>query len=468
MDKTVSQVKWGYVLFSTWLTFSLCLLPYRQARAVIPVMAAVGLFLKTPLGKSVAASLAIHAAVLAVEFHNTASASIPANDTNKTLEVKLNPKDPMSTPAGWTAPVAPAVEPTPPATATGTVAQVWAHNYPSSAAATYPDIVSAYTAACAARGLGTRAWATGYQGYDLQNPATVGVGQSWTYACSNGVGWSGTRNANVTTCPAGYSGAGCTLANAAIVQKPSDNKAEISRVGNVLYVDARDTADGLPSNATVTSDTATVVDSFGNKWETKINADGTSTLTELKVRTDGSNKTDKLVTAFSAPNATTGAVEVTGAASSVFTGTGAAIAGAADAPTSGGGDAKDSTLQAIKASVDAGKAADLADRTAAETAAGGQGAALAGAAASGQDTVAGLGLPGQSTYSVAPTAGIGAALPANSGSCVALDVALPVLGNLHIAPCGVVTAVRPMIDFLVVSLGVLGGVFVLLGKREEE
>jgi len=452
MDKNIPQVKWRVVAFATWLTVTLALAPLREVRAAIPLLAAVGMFIKTPLGKSLMTSLAIHAGVLAVEFHNTASASPPANDAEKKLEVKLNPKDPLSTPPGWTAPVAPSVEPTPPTNGGSVVVQ---YRVSGSTGAWGTTMLQAAQLFCAA---------------NFANYASVWTGAVGEYRCLNtSGGMSGYLSFNTqNTCPVGYvvAGAVCTLSNAAVVQKPSDGKAEISRVGNVLYVDARDTADGLPPNVVATSDTVTMTDTNGAKYETHINADGTSTVTSTIPRTDGSNKSDRVVTALSAPDPATGAVEVTGASSQVYSGTGAAIAGTPDAAT-GSSDAKDSTLQAIKASIDAAKAADAADRSASEAGAAALPGQLTGSAASGQFTVSALGLPSQSQFGVADVTGVGAALPSNNGDCVALDVELPQMGNLHISPCAVVNAVRPLVDFLMVALGCAGGLFVLLGRREE-
>lgn len=108
-----------------------------------------------------------------------------------------------------------------------------------------------------------------------------------------------------------------------------------------------------------------------------------------------------------------------------------------------------------------------ADRTAAEAAAAALPGQLDGLKSAGQDTVAGLGLPTQGQFTAPDVGGIGQSLPASAGDCVALDVALPQLGNLHIAPCAVVSAVRPLIDFLMIALGAIGGIFVLLGRKEE-
>ena len=464
MDKAIRQpqINWKLLGLTAFLAVQLALLPVRQAQAAIPaLLAGLGLFIKTPLGKSVIASLAIHAAVLAVEFHNTASAAAPSSDAEKKLEVKLNPKDPMSTPAGWTAGTPANPDPSPPGT--GTVVPTVKWNLSGSGVVGSPSIASPTA-----------------EGATLQYCQSVGSSNvqvaysnanAGQFIClsPNGAAWADFVKVNVNGCSAGYTynGTTCVLSNAAIVQKPSDGKAEIKRVGNVFYVDARDTADGLPPGVTVATDKVTAVSNDGLKTVTAtIAADGTTKIVSTAARSDGSGKTDQETVNTSAPNSTTGAVEVLGVSAKVLSGTGTEIAAVAD--SGGTSDAKDSTLQAIKTSIDAAKTADAADRTAAETAASGQGAALTALKAPGQDTVGGLGLPTQGQFGVSDVGGIANALPSSgTGGCVALDITLPYLGLLHIAPCAVVTAVAPLVNFLVVALGVAGGIFQILGRREE-
>lgn len=305
------------VLFLTvWLAVGFALLPAREVRAAIPLIAAAGVFLKTPLGKSFITSAAIHAAVLGIELHDWASGtSVPPDDTTKRLEVKINPKDPMKTPTGWTAPSGGNVEPSPPSSAG------------SATALTQWRLSTSWPWSNSKQEAGDYWCATSSVQTSIPG-AVYSLANSWCYKPSDpsihtGVsgGW---YTQTIYTCPSGYTNTSgtCTLSDATLVQKPADGKTEIKRVANVLYVDARDTADGLPPGTTVTSDTVEFTDSYGDKWTYKINADGTSTSTQSKPRTDGSGKTDVQTTGYSAPNGTTGAVEVTGASSQVFEGTG--------------------------------------------------------------------------------------------------------------------------------------------------
>jgi len=474
MDQAISrQVRYraGVGLFTVVLAVQLVMVPVRQAQAAFPVIAAAAMFLKTPFGKSLAASLAIHASVLSLELYDSVSASTPPSDESaKRLDVKLSPSAPMATPAGWTPPVAPSVEPTAPATASQSSSSGWhTSNYTMASATAAADAqcklehgpTSTFTVPffqCSTNGVSQP---------NVNDPTGTGY-TSCGYGCT-GSGYGIVKQiqlVSVPGCPAGYtvSGASCIKTDEAVIVKPPKAFAEIKRVANSFQQDAR-SADGLPPNTVVTPTDVDFTDSFGNKWNMHINADGTSTVTETRARTDGSGKTDEITVALTAPASGTGQTDVAGVAAKSYTGTGTLKSPTADA---GGGDAKDSTLQAIKASIDSGNTAAAAERTAAQTAGAAVAGDLAGRAAAGQDTVAGLGLPGQGQYAAHDVGGIAGALPSSgSGGCVSLQVTLPYLGAMTIAPCAVVTAVSPLVNFLVVALGVGGGIFQILGRREE-
>lgn len=82
-------------------------------------------------------------------------------------------------------------------------------------------------------------------------------------------------------------------------------------------------------------------------------------------------------------------------------------------------------------------------------------------------TVGALGLPAQSAYVAPDVSGVGAKMPSNAGTCISLDVTLPYLGPMSLNPCPVVTVVRPLVNFMVIVLGVLAGVGVVLGAKAE-
>lgn len=466
MDKAVRQKKISlpHLALALVVGWMLATAPIREVRAAIPALAAVGMFLRTPLGKSLATSLAIHAAVLAVEFHNSAAAAPPSNDAEKRLEVKLNPADPMSTPPGWTAPSGGSVEPSPPATATPTSGKTWGGHSSWAAWCT-----AHWSQGCWVSG-GNNAF-SGVLGHAFNpSPTAYNVGDTFQGYAAPGSGCDGcSATVAVTetlTCPTGYvvNASSCVLSNASLVQKPPDGKAEIKRVGNVLYTDARDTADGLPPGVTVTPDKVTFVDSQGGKWETTINADGTSTTKESKPRGDGSNKTDVTTSAFSAPDPSSGAVELVGQSVQSFSGTGALQSTTPDATGSGDG-AKEATLQALKSSTETENAEVEADRVAAETVAGSTGTAINQVPETAW-TIAGVTLPNQEAYTVADVSGVGDLLPSNAGECVNLETTLPYLGAMVINPCPVVQKVQPLVDWMVRALSVIAAYFIWFGRKE--
>lgn len=490
------QISWKMLLLTAFVAVQMAMAPVRQAQAAIPVLlAGLGLFIKTPLGKSAMASLALHVAVLAVEFHNTSSAIPPSSNSEKKLEVKLNPKDPMATPVGWAGASGGNPEPTPPAAGTPSQAYTWTGPtyanyrdvYQSPPQTFGANVSGGITTYCSTRGgvktSGSWVWSpsSGLGQYITNYECVTGgasvIGSLDGVSCPSGFqviadqahtpGNQCRSTTMQTTCPVGYtvSGSTCTLTDAAVVQKPPDGVAEIKRAGNVLYTDARDTADGLPPGVTVESDKVTAVSKDGLKTvTTTIAADGTTKIVSTTARNDGSGKTDQETVNISAPNATTGEVEVLGTSAKVLAGTGTE---ASTVPDSGGtSDAKDATLHAIKSSIDEIKTAGAADRAAAE-ALDATSSTVKNQVPESAWTIAGVSLPNQNAYTVASLTGVGDLLPSNdSGQCVTLDVALPVLGAMAINPCPVVKKVAPLVDWMVRVLAVLAAYFIWFGKKE--
>jgi len=463
------------------------LVPIRQAQAIVPLVVGAGLAVaETSTGAAFLTSLALHASVLAIGFYAASSSSPPSSGSGKIVDVKLNPKTPLDTPSGWTAPVAPSVEPSAPTPISATAAYTTGN-------LTGPLGTLSGSACPASSKADCLQWHKDNKTYKNNS----GSAFNFTYASETGAFAAGAEQVVIVnsnngimafqpdgsyyyaafttaySCPAGYtvSGANCNKSDENAVKKPSDSKCQIKRVGNVVSYDTRDPdcdSAVVPANVTTTTDTVTVASDDGYRsTAVKVNADGTSTITENIARQDGSGKTDRNVTTLGVPDATTGEAQVTGFSSSVYSGVGTGVAGSPDTPTSGGGDAKDSTLQAIKASIDGENTLTDADRAAAESESATHTGELNGAAASGQNTVGGIGLPDSSAYGAPDLSGVGDSLPSNAGSCVTLDITLPYLGTLHLDPCPVVSVVRPVIDFLTVGLGVLSGIFVFVARREE-
>ena len=297
------------------------MLPF-QVQAFIPALiAGASAFIKTPLGKSFAVSAGIHAAALSIQFYDQLnSETLPTDESKLRLEVKLNPKDPMKVPAGWSAGAAGAVEPVAPATAGSAVSSTqWRY------LTSYPWMNTkkeAGTYACN-NAASPKAY---YDEPDNRCCDSIGV------ACGGQIG--GFYTQTVSTCPSGYTNVSgtCTKSDETVVVKPSDNMTEVKRVQNVFYTDARDSLDGLPPNTTVTASDVNFKDSFGNSWNLHINADGTMTSTETRPRVDGSGQTDVTKVGFSAPDGSTGAVEVTGLSKQTFAGTGSQMSATPNAP----------------------------------------------------------------------------------------------------------------------------------------
>lgn len=78
-----------------------------------------------------------------------------------------------------------------------------------------------------------------------------------------------------------------------------------------------------------------------------------------------------------------------------------------------------------------------------------------------------LNLPNQESFQVAPTEGMEALLPVNSGSCVTYPLNLPYFTGLVLDPCDVIYQVRPLVDWAVIAFGLLAGLFIWFGKSAE-
>jgi len=81
--------------------------------------------------------------------------------------------------------------------------------------------------------------------------------------------------------------------------------------------------------------------------------------------------------------------------------------------------------------------------------------------------VSDLNLPNQESFQVAPTDGMEALLPVNSGSCVTYPLNLPYFTGLVLDPCDVIDQVRPLVDWAVIAFGLLAGLFIWFGKSAE-
>lgn len=428
--------------FSAGLLALFLILSSGGAFALIPLIPGV-VPLATYLGATaelataVDWSLALHAAVLSIALKPSGGAA--TSGTSAPLTVKLNPKDPLPTPAGWTAAPAGQVQPVPPASAIQT---------PGGYCAAPCTVPTASTAQAAAD-----AYVATYGGF---NAGVAFNGSSFTWCSSSSCGSVAVVYLNYisATCPAGYvvTGTSCAVNNPSAVMKPSNGNCQIMRVGNSYSVDSQnpDCATGSPTinptNVTITPSYVSVVNSSnGSTANSTINADGTTTVQECYPDV-ASNSTKCMSSKFSSPDATTGKVTFEGQSTTTAPGIGSGV-GAATAGISATGGMTDATGQQLLGKLNA-------QDTAATNAAASNPALPVDPA-----SVSALGLPSSNPFSSALPSSINSLVPSNSENCVSLDVALPYMSNLHIDPCPVVSVIRPMMNYLIISLGVIGGIF---------
>lgn len=281
------------------------------------------------------------------------------------------------------------------------------------------------------------------------------------YATNNGspVYCGNAARQTSTSCPSGYiySGGACNLTNAAAVKYPSDGIPTFISDGQGHFIsDPRDpdlpTGDlsGIPGQSSVTQKS-----SDGKQTSTTTqNTDGSithQTTNEYYDSTDASTHlfTQKVtinnqgaVTSYSTTN--NPVTVVNGQTQNV--------------PTNFPDDYnREVTQQEIKTAI----TTDISDANSVKTSLG------TGPEGPKYDPLD-LHIPDRTSFQVAPTAPLEGLFPTNSGGCVTLPVNLPYLSGLILDPCEVVTAARPIIDWGVMMLGLLAGVFVWFGKAGEE
>lgn len=405
------------------------------AHAFIPLIPGV-VPLATYLGASGALataidfSLVLHGAVLAIALNKTSGAA--TTPTSSQLTVKLNPKDPLAIPSGWVAPVPPAVAATPPATAAGT------NGY------TNPFQSTVYSTAQNACQAGV------VNAYGAAYPGSYGVATNLNCSVrysSGGEISTFNMTSSTTSCGAGYTfiSGHCQLSNPAVINEPADGNCQIMRVGNTFSVNSKDpdcaTTNPTMSGAAVGTGTISMMRADGSVATVSINSDGTTTVAESYPDVS-SAKTNTLTTNYSAPNPSTGEVDLTG----ISTGSTAGIGDGNQGPAKTG----DSQL--------------VVDKLTSQDVAAAAAAAANSALPSNPATVEGLHLPITNPFSsILPSSISNSLMPSNGGGgCIPLTVTLPHMGVMSFEPCAVVDAVRPMVNFLIIALGVISGIGVWL------
>lgn len=418
-------------LFSTSRAYALVpLIP-----GVVPLLTYMGA--TAQLATAIDYSIVLHGAILAIALDQSKGAA--TNSTSNQLTVKLNPKDPLPTPAGWNAPASGSIFPTPPSTTAG----IYGPPY-----MTVKGSFSTQSAACAAFDDATHKYTSG--GYLNTTQMTCVMTYTPTGATTTP---SGTINLTLG-CPSGYtlSGSTCNLTTSANVKKPADNNCQITRSGNAYSVDPQDPdcASGQPAmlGSTIAANSITMTRNDGSTASVTLNADGTATAKETYPDL-ANNKTKSLNTSYSAPDSGTGAVTLQGISTSSVDGVGnlatSGTGGTGPTGPTGDGQLVVDKLNAQDAAAEAAAAAGTASNLPQHPA-----------------NVSELGLPTTNPFAaLLPNSVNNLPLPnSGAGGCVGLSVSLPYMGTMSLEPCGLVEAVRPMVNYLLVTLGVLGGILV--------
>lgn len=415
---------------------------------VVPLMTYLGA--SAQLATAIDFSLVLHAAVIAITFDKSGG---PATSiTSPPITARLNPAEPLPIQAGWVPPVGAGNPfPTPPPEVGST----------ESPFGVIPESFSTLALYCSSKNFG----ATIY--YPKQESTPSQNGGCWLFF--NGVEYhnlyfSYPYKSNGPMCPTSYTlkigdSTKCILNDVPLVKKLSDGNCQIARIVNSFSVDPRDPdcVTGSPTmasqNLTILPNILKIIGEGGKSASLTINPDGSSFATE-SYPDIATNSTNTLTTNYSSP-ADDGTVTLTGVSKTSEDGVGTLDASSLVDPSV---PADPALLASIETLVDQIQEENDASSLAAEN---------NPSLLLSPDNVAGLGLPTSNTFSsILPDSITNFLLPTNSENCVPLDVNLTYIGNLHISPCAVVDVIRPMINYLIIALGVIGGVLVWLKSDE--
>jgi hypothetical protein len=439
-----------------------------KAFGILPLAFGVGIVtgIETGLGTALVTSAVLHgAALFGYLFWDDINPSAPTS--SPVLHARLNPKAPLPTPPGWGDPVAPSIKPLPPSTSSVITSKpvVWSPDNnelrvyftPEEACATYTNFSHLGAASSSVPVTYQCVLTNGYTGNTVHSTCKQDGIQK--------LDASNNPYCEVKKCEPGYtlSGDVCNLSDSSKVMEPEDGRCMVMAVGNGFELNLNDpdcAAARIPSNVKVQAQSITATSADGQttvKIE-KNAADGSSTMTVAKSRTDGSNKTDINTISTTAPDGN-GVVYVNGTSSSVVDGTG--VLAGADSGTSIDNMPTDYNREATQQELKDAIKNDIQSSNDAKNALG-----------TGPDQptydASELGLPGQDHFQVAPTSGFASFFPSSDGECVTLSVNLPYFPGLVLNPCSVVTAVRPLIDWGIMALGLLSGIFVWFGRTAED
>lgn len=265
---------------------------------------------------------------------------------------------------------------------------------------------------------------------------------------------------SLTACPSGYvvSGASCALSNASVVPLIADGHCPITRNGNVYSNTPSDPDCAAGSSPQFAADGTWFLSSADGR-SIKLTPDqAAGTLKIAESVPDFANNTTTVTTrSLTVPADNSQPPVVAGTSVQVLAGTGTDLTAV---PASSGATSADAAAlvaaeQATTAAVNALKAEQAAQAAAADVA-----FAASPPIADSPNSVPALGLPTVNPFQFTVPTWLNTLLPSATADCVHLNVSLPVMGNLEIAPCAVVSVMRPLLDFFLVTMAILTGVFI--------
>ena len=276
-----------------WLVIGLCL---GGAAKLATAFVGVPLLFSPPVitaasGAAMSTWAAIAAGVGALVY----SVGLTDGNGNVFMNVPVNPNAPQAVPSGWTANSDPSQPPMPPATNPGQTS--YCFDLASSVCAssnTQTDLdgawlqhLNATSGRSCLEAFGQGSGTTSYNAYPGQGGYYQECGCGF---CSGPLARPMDTHA-VTTCAAGYTGAGggsCTLSDPNAVPYPPDNRCGLKFSGGVMSYDSRDPdCTGAPPGVLSTDGKMVQVTSGGSRVQVQINTDGSVTVTQWTPSSSG-------------------------------------------------------------------------------------------------------------------------------------------------------------------------------------
>ncbi|WP_220635692.1 hypothetical protein [Georgfuchsia toluolica] len=282
------------------------------------------------LTEALIASVALHGAVLFWKFYSDytnpyADSTSGAPSGSPVLQVQINPKAPLDTPSGWTAPVAPSIQPAAPTIPKQNTYDVVGGTLitTKSGFASATDAGNYWAASLTA--LGGAVFTACNGGLGVQYPGSACMAAYPGSTCS---GSNSCVNTNTSSCPTGYtaSGSNCVPATPGNQWKPSDGKCVWLRVPSSGWsADAYD-PDCLPTNKQVvkSTNTLTITSPDGNTQTVFTLNTSTNVATITRTSNNGLYTQQETATT-SVPDGTTGATTVTGTTLQTASGAGSTV-----------------------------------------------------------------------------------------------------------------------------------------------